>query len=343
MPPSTMDNLKMAFAGESQANRKYIAYARKAKEEGLLNVATLFNAAAGAETIHALGHFKAMDGIHSTADNIKDAIGGETYEFTQMYPPMIALAEEDRHRAKVMFNYAAKAEQVHAVLYQRALDSVSRGQDLPRGDFYLCPYCGNIESGKPSVKCSICGAAPEKFSRVGLPRDAGAETKGAQITLRGNKIQTVGKLPAVGAAAPDFCLTRGDLSDVSLEAFSGRKKLLSISPSLDTGVCAASARRFNQEAAQLPNVVVLLVTADLPFAQQRFCEAEGLKSVVPLSELRSCSFGYDYGVSIADGPMAGLLSRAIVVLDENNRVVYTEQVPEIAQEPNYGAALAALK
>jgi thiol peroxidase len=284
-----------------------------------------------------------MEAIRSTLDNIKNAIDGETYEFTEMYPPMIALAEEDRHRAKVMFNYAAKAEQGHAVLYQRALEAVSRGQDLPRGDFYLCPVCGHIEYGKPSVKCPICGVLPEKYSRVGLRREVGADIKGAEIALKGNKIHTVGKLPAVGTSAPDFCLTRGDLSDVSLEAFSGRKKLLSISPSLDTGVCAASARRFNREASQLPNVVVLLVTADLPFAQQRFCEAEGLKSVVPLSALRSCSFGYDYGVRIADGPMAGLLSRAIVVLDQNDKVAYTEQVPETTQEPNYDAALARLK
>lgn len=164
----------------------------------------------------------------------------------------------------------------------------------------------------------------------------------ATITLKGNPIHTSGTLPAVGTPAPDFTLTRGDLADVSLRDFAGKKKLLNIVPSLDTGVCAASARRFNQEAAKVPDAVILTVSADLPFAQHRFCEAEGIKEVVPLSELRSRSFGEAYGARIVDGPLAGLLSRAVVVLDEKDRVLYTEQVPEITQEPDYAAALAAL-
>lgn len=165
----------------------------------------------------------------------------------------------------------------------------------------------------------------------------------ATITLKGTPIHTVGALPQVGAKAPDFALTKGDLSDVSLKDFQGKRKLLNIVPSLDTGVCAASARRFNQEAAKVPGAVILTVSCDLPFAQGRFCEAEGIKEVVPLSELRARSFGETYGVRIADGPLAGLLSRAVVVLDEHDKVLYTEQVPEIVQEPNYDAALKALR
>jgi thiol peroxidase len=165
----------------------------------------------------------------------------------------------------------------------------------------------------------------------------------ATITLKGNTIHTSGELPQKGQKGPDFALTRGDLGDVSLKDFAGKRKILNIVPSLDTGVCAASARRFNQEAAKLSNVVILSISNDLPFAQKRFCAAEGINEVVPLSELRSRSFGEAYGARIIDGPMAGLLSRAVVVLDENDTVIYTEQVPEIAQEPNYDKALAALK
>lgn len=165
----------------------------------------------------------------------------------------------------------------------------------------------------------------------------------ATITLRGNPIHTSGNLPVVGETAPNFVLTKGDLSDVSLKDFEGKRKLLNIVPSLDTGICAASARRFNQEAETVQDSVVLTVSADLPFAQKRFCEAEGIKNVVMLSELRSKNFGGDYGVRIIDGPLAGLLSRAIVVLDKDDRVVYAEQVPEIAQEPDYDKALKALR
>lgn len=165
----------------------------------------------------------------------------------------------------------------------------------------------------------------------------------ATVTLKGNPIHTSGDLPPVGAAAPDFCLTRNDLSDVSLRDFAGKRVLLNIVPSLDTGVCAASARRFNREAAAVSGAVVLTVSRDLPFAQSRFCSAEGIASVVTLSELRDLSFGEAYGVRIVDGPLKGLLARSVVVLDQGHRVLYTELVPEIAQEPDYEKALAALR
>lgn len=165
----------------------------------------------------------------------------------------------------------------------------------------------------------------------------------ATITLGGTPIQTVGSLPAVGTVAPDFRLTREDLSDASLKDFAGKKKIVNIVPSLDTGVCAASARKFNGEIASIPDAVLLTVSNDLPFAMARFCSAEGLTNVVSLSQLRDRSFGVDWGVAITTGKMEGLLSRAVVVLDANNRVVYAEQVPEIKQEPNYAKALEAAK
>src|SRR4051812_44153042 len=165
----------------------------------------------------------------------------------------------------------------------------------------------------------------------------------ATIKLGGNPINTVGELPRKGDKAPDFKLTRGDLADVTLADFAGKKKILNIVPSLDTGVCAKSARRFNEEAAKLDNVVILTISDDLPFAMKRFCEAENITAVIPLSEMRNRDFGKAYGVRITDGKMAGVLSRAIVVLDQEDRVVYTEQVPEIAREPDYDAALAAAK
>jgi thiol peroxidase len=165
----------------------------------------------------------------------------------------------------------------------------------------------------------------------------------ATITLKGNPIHTAGELPKPGTRAPDFKLTRRDLADVSLKDFAGKRKLLNIVPSLDTGVCAASARRFNQEAAKVDNAVILTVSLDLPFAQGRFCEAEGIDKVVMLSELRDRRFGEDWGVRIVDGPLAGLLSRAVVILDADDAVLYVQQVPEIGQEPDYAAALQALR
>jgi thiol peroxidase len=159
------------------------------------------------------------------------------------------------------------------------------------------------------------------------------------ITLKGNAIQTVGELPKTGSKAADFSLLKQDLSRVSLKDFPG-KKVLNIFPSIDTAVCATSVRKFN-ELASKRGVTVLCISEDLPFALKRFCGAEGLDKVVPLSAFRS-SFGKDYGLEIQTGPLAGLCSRAIVVLDENNNVLYTEQVPEIGQEPNYEGALSKL-
>jgi thiol peroxidase len=165
----------------------------------------------------------------------------------------------------------------------------------------------------------------------------------AEITFKGNPIHTAGSLPKVGAMAPDFMVVKTDLSSLSLRGFIGRKVVINIFPSLDTPVCATSVRRFNAEADKLPNTVVLCISRDLPFAQKRFCGAEGLHSVIAGSEYRDSSFSDGYGVRIVDGPLAGLFARAIVVVDETGRVAYTEQVPEIAQEPDYDKALAAVK
>jgi len=164
----------------------------------------------------------------------------------------------------------------------------------------------------------------------------------ATVTLRGAEMHTNGDLPAVGANAPDFQLTAGDLSDKSLGDWSGRMKLLNIVPSLDTPTCALSTRKFNEHAAAHPDAVILIVSADLPFAQGRFCSAEKLENVVPLAIMRSRAFSDDYGVLLSDGPLAGVTARAVVVIDGDNRVVYTQLVSEIADEPDYEAALAAL-
>jgi thiol peroxidase len=164
----------------------------------------------------------------------------------------------------------------------------------------------------------------------------------AQTALKGTPVHTSGNLPSKGSAAPDFKLTKGDLSDVSLADFAGKKKILNIVPSLDTGTCAASARRFNEEVKKAGNTVVLTVSNDLPYAQSRFCEANSIDSVVTLSQLRDREFGAAYGVTIIDGPMAGLLARSVVVLDENNTVIYTQLVPEISTEPDYDSALKAV-
>ena len=163
---STQDNLKEAFAGESQANRKYTAFAQKADEEGFPNVAKLFRTAAQAETIHALGHLKAMDAIGTTAENLEEAAKGETYEHTEMYPPMITQAETEGHKAKRMFNLAAKAEAVHAKLYRQALEAVKQGHDLETSAIYLCPICGHVEFGAPPAACPICGVTGSKFVQV---------------------------------------------------------------------------------------------------------------------------------------------------------------------------------
>ncbi len=164
----------------------------------------------------------------------------------------------------------------------------------------------------------------------------------AEITLKGNPIHTNGDLPAAGSTAPDFRLTTNELNDVGLEDFAGKRKILSIVPSLDTGVCAESTRKFNELVARHDDVVMLVVSADLPFAQARFCGAEGIDRLHTLSMMRSKNFAKDYGVLVQDGPLAGVTARAVVVLDAGNKVLYTELVPEIGQEPDYDAAFAAL-
>jgi rubrerythrin len=162
----TSDNLKEAFAGESQASQKYLAFARKAEKDGFRNIAALFRTAAEAERIHAEGHLGAMDGIGSTAENLATAIAGETYEYTKMYPPMLKQAEAEGHKARRMFNYAAQAEAVHAKLYQLALEAVQKGQDLTEAKFYLCPICGHIEFGTPPESCPICKAKGSSYIQV---------------------------------------------------------------------------------------------------------------------------------------------------------------------------------
>lgn len=164
----------------------------------------------------------------------------------------------------------------------------------------------------------------------------------ANITLHGNSVQTNGDLPAVGSDVPGFRLVGAGLKDVSLHDFAGKRKVLNIFPSIDTPTCATSVRQFNQRAAQMSNAVVLCISADLPFAQQRFCGAEGLSNVVTLSLMRGRRFAEDYGVLIETGPLAGLTARAVVVLDEHDKVIHRELVAEIGDEPDYDAALAAL-
>lgn len=163
----------------------------------------------------------------------------------------------------------------------------------------------------------------------------------ANVTMKGNPVETVGQLPAVGDQAPAFTLVQGDLSDLTLESLAGKRVVLNIFPSVDTGTCATSVRTFNEKATALDNTAVVCVSADLPFAMTRFCGAEGIENVKLGSVFRS-EFGSDYGVTFKSGPLAGLLSRAVVVIDEAGKVVYTEQVAEITDEPDYEKALAAL-
>lgn len=165
----------------------------------------------------------------------------------------------------------------------------------------------------------------------------------AQVTLKGNTVSTNGDLPAVGASCPEFKLTQTNLSDVSLADFAGKKKLLSIVPSLDTDVCATSTDTFEKSASDFPDTVFLVISADTPFAQQRFCQEHNLKSVKTLSMLRSKNFAKDFGVLLQDGPLAGVTARAVVVLDENNKVLHSQLVGEITEEPDYAGALGVLK
>lgn len=164
----------------------------------------------------------------------------------------------------------------------------------------------------------------------------------ARVTFKGNPVNTSGELPSVGATAPDFSLVSTELSDVKLSDYKGKNIVLNIFPSLDTGTCAASVRRFNKEAVALDNTVVLGISADLPFAAGRFCSAEGIKDVVTLSNFRDDAFAEDYGLLMTDGPLKGLLARAVVVIDPEGKVVYTELVSEIAQEPDYRSAINSI-
>jgi thioredoxin-dependent peroxiredoxin len=164
----------------------------------------------------------------------------------------------------------------------------------------------------------------------------------ATVTLGGNTIHTSGELPQIGSKSPDFKLIKTDLGTTTLANFAGNKLVLNIFPSIDTGTCAASVRAFNEKASKLENTKVLCISRDLPFAQKRFCGAEGLENVINLSDFNTGSFGKDFGLEITNGPLAGLHSRVVIVVDENGTVKYTEQVAEIADEPNYESALAAL-
>lgn len=165
----------------------------------------------------------------------------------------------------------------------------------------------------------------------------------AQVKFKGDPVNTIGELPQVGDQAPDFILTKTDLADISLKDLAGKKVVLNIFPSVDTPVCATSVRRFNAEINNYANAVVVCASKDLPFAHARFCGAEGLENVISASELRNSEFGDRYGVRIAEGPLKGLFARAVVVLDENGKVLYTQLVPEITEEPDYEAALKAVQ
>jgi rubrerythrin len=164
--PTTEQHLATAFAGESQANRKYLAFARQAEKEGLPQIARLFRAAAEAETLHALAHLANMGGIGTTLQNLEEAVAGETYEFTEMYPPMVEQAKAEGHKAKVMLDFANKAEKVHARLFAQALDAMKSGKDLSAMEVFLCPVCGDVEFGVPTEKCPICGAPATRYQKI---------------------------------------------------------------------------------------------------------------------------------------------------------------------------------
>jgi rubrerythrin len=163
---TTMENLREAFAGEGMANQRYRAFAKKAEQDGFPNLARLFRTTAEAERIHAEGHLKAMDGVGSSTENLELAIKNETYEYTEMYPPMLDQAEADGHKAKRMFGYTVQVERIHARRYAVALEAAKQGKDLTQAEFYLCPVCGNIEFGKPTEPCPVCGTLPDKFFQV---------------------------------------------------------------------------------------------------------------------------------------------------------------------------------
>jgi rubrerythrin len=163
----SVDNLKTAFAGESQANRKYLAFARKADQEGFPQIARLFRAAAAAETVHALNHFRAMDGVKGTAENLQAAIAGENYEVVSMYPPMLAEAQEEGDKkAALSFKYALAVEKIHEALYRKAAEFFGKGKDMPETEYYVCPICGYTHEGKPTERCPVCNTSAEKFEKI---------------------------------------------------------------------------------------------------------------------------------------------------------------------------------
>jgi rubrerythrin len=165
--PTTQENLKVAFGGESEANRKYLAFARQADKEGLPQIAKLFRAAAEAETIHALAHLQNAGGVRSTLENLESAVAGETYEFSEMYPPMVEQAKAEGHKAKTMLGFANQAERVHAGLFAQALEALRSGADLSGMDVYLCPVCGDVEFGVPPERCPICNAPGARYQKIG--------------------------------------------------------------------------------------------------------------------------------------------------------------------------------
>jgi rubrerythrin len=164
--PTTQENLAVAFAGESQANRKYLAFARQAEKEGLPQIAKVFRAAAEAETIHALAHLANSGGVKSTLENLAAAVQGETYEFSEMYPPMVEQAKAEGHKARTMLDFAARAERVHAGLFEQALQALRSGADLSTMDVYLCPVCGDVEFGVPPERCPICNAPSSRYQKI---------------------------------------------------------------------------------------------------------------------------------------------------------------------------------
>ncbi len=164
--PTTQENLAVAFAGESQANRKYLAFAQAAEKEGYAQIARLFRAAADAETIHAHAHLRNMGGVGTTLENLEAAVAGETYEYTEMYPPMVEQAKAEGHRARTMLGFANDAEKVHARLFAEALAALKAGKDLSKMDVYLCPVCGDVEFGEPPEKCPICGAPASRYQKI---------------------------------------------------------------------------------------------------------------------------------------------------------------------------------
>ncbi len=194
-----------------------------------------------------------------------------------------------------------------------------------------------LKNSKYAFKLFFFGLAGLFITSISI-----AQTTGTAITLGGKTIHTVGKLPAVGTSVKEFTLTGIDLKDNTLADYKGKYVIMNIFPSVNTGVCSKSVRKFNEDAAGLKNTTVLCISKDLPFAQKAFCGAEGIKNVVMLSDFRT-DFGHSYGVQIADGPMKGLLSRAVIVVNPEGKIVYEQQVPEIGQEPDYAAAMAAIK